>query len=105
MLGLLPKAAGAASIGILRGEVTDRRDGWHLFVGEGPHFEFREGSEADYEETIPSTGRFQATVMGLPLVLPQASTIAPAGRMVPGASEKVGPATPLIVAVCETFSR
>lgn len=51
MLGLMPKAAGAAPVGVLRGEVTDQDDGWHLFVGSGPHFEFWEGSEDDYERT------------------------------------------------------
>lgn len=51
MLGLLPKVRGAARVGVLRGEVTDQDNGWHLFVGNGPHFEFWEGSEHDYEQT------------------------------------------------------
>ena len=33
------------------GEATDQVGGWDLFVGHGPHFEFWEGSEADYEQT------------------------------------------------------
>lgn len=51
MLGLVPKADGAAPVGVLDGEATDQVGGWHLFVGNGPHFEFWEGTEADYEET------------------------------------------------------
>jgi hypothetical protein len=38
MLALLPSAERTAAVGLLRGEVTDQPDGWHLFVGLGPHF-------------------------------------------------------------------
>ena len=51
IVGLVPKAEGAAQVGVLDGAVTDQVGGWHLFVGDGPHFEFWEGSPADYEQT------------------------------------------------------
>ncbi len=51
MLGLLPRAQGAARVGVLDGQATGQYDSWHLFVGDGPHFEFWESSEADYEQT------------------------------------------------------
>ncbi len=51
MIGLIPKADGAARVGVIDGETTDQVGGWHLFVGDGPHFEFWEGTEADYEQT------------------------------------------------------
>lgn len=51
MVGLIPKAGGAARVGVIDGKTTDQVGGWHLFVGDGPHFEFWEGTEADYERT------------------------------------------------------
>ncbi len=51
MLGLLPKASGAARVGVLDGASTGQVGGWHLFVGDGPHFEFWQGTEADYQHT------------------------------------------------------
>ena len=52
MIGLVPAVDGAWRIGVLHGEVVDDYKGWHLFVGDGPHFEFWEGSETDYQETL-----------------------------------------------------
>lgn len=56
VVGLIPKAAGAARIGVIDGETTGQIGGWHLFVGDGPHFEFWEGTEADYEQTEEIVG-------------------------------------------------
>ena len=51
IVGLVPKAVGAAQVGVMDGEATDQVGGWHLFVGDGPHFEFWRGSQDDYEQT------------------------------------------------------